>query len=194
MSARRLAFLAGLLLAVACSEDETSRADDDDGSGAGTPTGTSSGPSTSSGGPNAGNEMLDAHNAVRQNASPTPSPTLEDMVWDDALEASAQAWADRCVFEHGGGMGAGENLYANTAMVPASNVVNSWAGEAQYYDHGSNSCSDVCGHYTQIVWRDSTRVGCGVADCPNLDALGGPAQFWVCHYQSPGNFSGESPY
>jgi hypothetical protein len=95
------------------------------------------------------------------------------------------------VFEHSG---IGENLYASTAPQAPSCVVESWASEAEFYDYGSNSCSGVCGHYTQIVWRDTERLGCAFTNCPHLDIFDGPGQFWVCHYAYPGNYIGEKPY
>ena len=48
---------------------------------------------------------------------------------------------------------------ASVAASPAQ-VVGDWAGEARDYDYRSNSCRDVCGHYTQVVWR-ATREATG---------------------------------
>ena len=36
--------------------------------------------------------------------------------------------------------------------------VRRWAAEVKDYDFDSNGCSGVCGHYTQVVWDESTRV------------------------------------
>ena len=109
-------------------------------------------------------DILDAHNQVRRNASPTPDPPLPDLEWDGELAASAEAWANRCVFEHSDG-NVGENIYASTAPSEGAAAVMSWASEVSDYDYDSNTCTRVCGHYTQIVWRDSVRLGCGFADC-----------------------------
>ncbi len=59
----------------------------------------------------------------------------------------------------------------------------------------SNSCAagKQCGHYTQLVWRDTERVGCGVANCNNVDGFGA-GNLWVCNYDPPGNYVGERPY
>ncbi len=139
-----------------------------------------------------GNEMLDAHNVVRQNVSPAPSTPIPDLVWDDELAASAQAWADRCKFEHSG---PGENLFASSGSGTApQQVVDSWAGEAASYTYDNNSCSGVCGHYTQLVWRDTVHIGCAATSCDNLAAFGGPGELWVCQYDPPGNFIGRKPY
>lgn len=46
----------------------------------------------------------------------------------------------------------------------------------------------MCGHYTQIVWRDSVRLGCASVNCLN----GG--MYAICSYDPPGNYIGESPF
>jgi hypothetical protein len=45
----------------------------------------------------------------------------------------------------------------------------------------------VCGHYTQIVWRNTKSVGCAVA-------RGKGVEVWVCNYDPPGNYAGQRPY
>nr|CAD1819851.1 unnamed protein product [Ananas comosus var. bracteatus] len=72
----------------------------------------------------------------------------------------------------------------------AADAVNSWVSENQYYDHATNTCAQgqECGHYTQVVWRDSTMIGCARVVCNN----GGI--FITCNYYPPGNIDGQSPY
>ena len=137
--------------------------------------------------------MVAEHNTARANASPTPSPALPEMTWDSALAETAQAWADRCVFEHSSNQ-YGENLYASTNQSDAATAVNAWVREVEDYDYESNQCSGVCGHYTQVVWRDSTRLGCAYADCDWLNGLESSGRFWVCNYDPPGNYIGQKPY
>ena len=57
----------------------------------------------------------------------------------------------------------GQNLawYGSDAYIVNDNVtahVWRWAHEVVYYNFEANDCSAMCGHYTQIVWKDSTRV------------------------------------
>lgn len=149
-----------------------------------------------SGGGNGADDPLGAvgpHNAVRAAAQPMPQPALPDLVWDAELAAVAQAWAEGCNFEHSTGP-FGENLYAATGMPSAADAVDAWASEIEFYDYESNGCSGVCGHYTQIVWRDTARVGCGFADCPSIAGAGFGGRMWVCNYDPPGNFVGQRPY
>lgn len=137
-----------------------------------------------------------AHNEVRAAATPVPDPPLPPLTFDADLAATAQAWSERCVFEHSEGNGYGENLaiFSGAESTP-QDVVDIWASETAAYDYDTNTCApgEQCGHYTQIVWRDTERVGCGVSAC-NFAELGGEGLFWVCNYDPPGNFIGERPY
>jgi pathogenesis-related protein 1 len=130
--------------------------------------------------------MVDSHNAVRA------AIRLPQLVWSDKLAQRAQDWADtllaRRQFAHRPKSPYGENLFEITggSAIPAQ-VVKAWAGEAKDYDYKSNRCHDVCGHYTQIVWRNTKEVGRAVA-------RGGGREVWVCNYDPPGNYVGERPY
>ena len=144
--------------------------------------------------------MLAAHNTVRAQAEPPPDPPLPALVWSEELAAAAQAWADRCIMNHDPSLNElqqGENLAANTAtdQFTAQDVVDLWAAEATYYDYASNGCDDVCGHYTQLVWRDTAAVGCAVRICPDgLEQWPQGREIWVCRYSPPGNWVGQRPY
>lgn len=153
--------------------------------------------------------FVDAHNALRAAATPTPSPPLAPLTWSEDAAAVAQAWAVRCTFEHDPNRGArGENLAATApsgAVTPTevvlgdpSTELEGWATEAADYDYATNTCADgeVCGHYTQVVWRDTLRVGCARAVCYGQApfAWSGAWDLWVCDYEPAGNVVGERPY
>lgn len=136
--------------------------------------------------PSLARDILAAQNAVRARRGVTP------LVWSDRLAVSAQEWANtllaRRQFFHRPKSPYGENLFEITgaAATPAQ-VINAWAAESRDYDYKSNRCHGVCGHYTQIVWRDTTAVGCAVA-------RGSGREVWVCEYDPPGNWVGRRPY
>jgi hypothetical protein len=135
-----------------------------------------------------------AHNAARAAVMPPADPAIPPLVWSGAVADVAQAWADHCTFMHSGGM-YGENIYASTNAATAQAVVDAWVAEARGYDYATDTCSGTCGHYTQVVWRDSARLGCGVASCTQSSPFGGGSwQLWVCNYDPPGNFAGMKPY
>jgi pathogenesis-related protein 1 len=147
---------------------------------------------------------LDAHNAVRQNAQPAPPSPLPALTWSTAAASVAQAWADNCSYGHNANRGTrGENVAANAppgaVLTNPSSVVNAWASEVADYNYASNTCASGkdCGHYTQIVWRDTTRVGCAHRTCSTNSPFGSQYpnwDFWVCDYEPPGNFIGQKPY
>ena len=134
-----------------------------------------------------------AHNAVRQQTASMP-----DLVWDEELAGYAQQWANElvkqdCGLEHRPNTGEfaqqhGENLFAGggTTFTP-DQVVGLWAAEVSEYNYSDNSCTGVCGHYTQIVWADSLKLGCAIGKCSG-------SEVWVCNYSPPGNFIGRKPY
>ncbi|TVU40949.1 hypothetical protein EJB05_14435, partial [Eragrostis curvula] len=139
---------------------------------------------------NSQQDYLDPHNAARSDVGVGP------VSWDDTVAAYAQSYAAQrqgdCKLQHSGGP-YGENLFWGSAGGDwsAADAVGTWAGEKQFYDHDSNSCTagQVCGHYTQVVWRDSTAIGCARVVCDNNGGV-----FIICSYNPPGNFNGQSPY
>jgi hypothetical protein len=140
-----------------------------------------------------------AHNAARAQAQPTPSPALGPLAWDDTLAQAAQGWAGGCQFKHSGGA-YGENLYASAGTTPTgASVVADWVGEAKDYTYATNTCAagKPCGHYTQVVWRDTTKLGCAITSCSTNSPFGSKFPTWnlvVCEYDPPGNFNGKKPY
>ena len=146
------------------------------------------------------NEFVTAHNVARINATPKPDPALPNVSWSASVAATAQAYADGCVFKHNAARGnLGENLFANSGenFSPTA-VVEGWESEKADYDYATNTCAagKQCGHYTQVVWKDSVEIGCGMRVCEGNSPF---AQFprwqlWVCNYSPPGNFVGQKPY
>jgi hypothetical protein len=157
-----------------------------------------------------------AHNKVRA-AVQTQNP-LSPVTWSPTIAAFAQEWADTlaatsCGSPHHRGRGDlhragyGENLAAfsgNHGGSAAQQAVDGWASEIACWSYGevattercdpgcySRLNSDGCGHYTQIVWRDTMEIGCGVASCEN-GAF--ETDIWICNYEPPGNFIGQAPY
>lgn len=146
-------------------------------------------------------DMVAAHNRARAQAQPTPRPPLLPLIWSAEAAKKAASWAKECRFEHNPNRGEfGENLAAATPGAwTTPDVVKSWADEAVDYDYAKKTCrkGKVCGHYTQVVWRTTTAVGCATVMCNKNSPFG--AQFptwqnWVCNYAPPGNYVGQRPY
>jgi hypothetical protein len=144
-------------------------------------------------------EIVSAHNRWRAELGVPP------LTYSSTLAKSSQAWAEKlqtseqCGLRHSGSPGYGENLFGAkltgslNLVVTSAEVVDAWGNEKKDYDYAGNACKPgaICGHYTQVVWRDTQEVGCGVASCV---AANSKAQVWVCQYSPPGNYIGQKPY
>lgn len=135
------------------------------------------------------------HNKVRKGLGVPP------LSWSDELSAYAQAWADHlasegCRLEHRPRSGPwtqryGENLfYGRGARFTALTASQSWQDEVAYYRYRALTPSNFAktGHYTQMIWKDTERMGMGQANCPN------GAVIIVANYDPPGNVVGRYPY
>lgn len=135
--------------------------------------------------------IIAAHNAERARAGVPP------LVWDNALGSAAAAYAQQMAmtgaFQHSDRSqrrGTGENLWMGThGAFSVEAMVGGWASEKRFFAPGtfpnvsrSGNWEDV-GHYTQMIWPTTTRVGCALASTPRIDYL-------VCRYATAGNIDG----
>jgi hypothetical protein len=153
------------------------------------------------------NAFVAAHNAARSGPlNPMPNPALPPVSWDPILANSAYNYTALCQGANGllshnanrsadyqalGGSGyVGENIYATTAnTVAPADAVNDWMTEASQFSYTADDIGDG-GHYTQVVWRASIRIGCAIVNCPSLtyhDSV-------LCDYSPGGNITGQEPY
>ncbi|KAH6782297.1 CAP secretory protein [Perilla frutescens var. hirtella] len=129
-----------------------------------------------------------------QNAART-ALKLPPLAWDRKIAKYAASYARRrrtdCELRHSNGP-YGENIFwgSGSEWTPAQ-AAAAWVAERRVYNYRSNSCADgqECGHYTQIVWRESRRIGCARVVCDE-----GRGVFMICNYDPPGNYVGERPY
>lgn len=142
--------------------------------------------------------MVELHNHYRAQVSPPASDMLR-MRWDDELAAFAKAYAQKCVWGHNKERGRrGENLFAITDEgmdVPLA--VGNWYEEHNYYNFSTATCDpgQMCGHYTQVVWSKTERIGCGSHFCETLQGVEeANIHLLVCNYEPPGNVKGRKPY
>ena len=135
-------------------------------------------------------EILAAHNKYRGEVGVPP------LTWSGTLAQSAQQWASQLAATHQlAHSGAGENLFAGTTGAYSfTQMVDAWGNEKEHFISGrafpdvstTGNWEDV-GHYTQVVWRNTTEVGCGIMS-------DGQNDFLVGHYNPPGNIIGQSVY
>ena len=141
---------------------------------------------------NLAGRILALHNRERRAAGAPP------LAWDEALAAAAASYgpalAARASLAHSAPatrIGQGENLWMGTAAgFSIEEMVGSWAAEKSLFVPGvvpnvsrSGHFGDV-GHYTQMIWRGSTRLGCALH-------RGGPNDYLICRYAPAGNVVGE---
>ncbi|RJE23033.1 hypothetical protein PHISCL_04638 [Aspergillus sclerotialis] len=119
------------------------------------------------------------------------------LVWNDALVSYARDWAQSCMWKHSHGP-YGENLaygYPN-----ATAAVCAWGDESIKYDFLTpTGFTEETGHFTQLVWKSTTDVGCAAVDCgynstPPKNGSPERAQGWyvVCEYLPAGNVVGRN--
>ena len=129
------------------------------------------------------------HDKVRADVGVGP------MEWSPVLAAYAQQWADHlaattCRMAHHTERKYGENLFQGTVgYYTAVDAAKNWESERKDYRGGvlTESNSHPSGHYTQMVWRDTTALGCGEAVCNKTLIV-------ACNYDPPGNYIGRRPY
>ena len=139
-------------------------------------------------------ELVALHNDERARVGASP------LAWDESLAAGARAYAKHLASRNRGLVhsdrderaGQGENLWVGTAgYYPTAAMFKSWAEERRYFRPGRfpNVGRGVgwqrVGHYTQIVWAGTDRVGCGLH-------RGGGWDYLVCRYSPAGNVMGQA--
>ncbi|OAL40605.1 hypothetical protein AYO20_00341 [Fonsecaea nubica] len=145
--------------------------------------------------------VLRHHNIHRTNHSADP------LVWSSSLADTARLIAETCVYGHDttvNGGGYGQNIGAGYPGTPLG--MGQFVTEGLYNSEVNNyvaygtepdvSTVGLWGHFTQIVWKASTAVGCYTADCTGssggLVNAGPPISpfFTVCNYAPAGNLIG----
>jgi len=98
----------------------------------------------------------------------------------------------------------GENLAWRWAA-PTLGTNDDWEEEGWYdseepnydYSTGGSSNGGVIGHFTQMVWDETTKLGCGIARTDEILTIrgqdwDGESEYSVCRYAKPGNWVGEN--
>jgi len=155
--------------------------------------------------------FIDEHNRARADVG-----VSNELRWSDNASKDAQIYADILAssgeFRHdpknhkpqnGGGYENGiygENLFAQVGKKPTyTDAAKSWIAEKEFYHYAkvsedNSDCDEgeQCGHYTQAIWNNTTKVGCAMSKYKRGEFKDG--YVIVCKYQTPGNYIGQYPY
>ena len=137
------------------------------------------------------NTILRRHNELRALHGASP------LKWNSKVASFATSWCETLKKENGFRHSTspyGENLGKSWKMPAASDetyateTVNNWYNEINSYDFNNPVFASSTGHFTQVVWKGSTELGCGISQ----DLSGDWAITWVCcNYSPPGNYMGK---
>ncbi|PIC16977.1 hypothetical protein B9Z55_023385 [Caenorhabditis nigoni] len=131
------------------------------------------------------------------NSSQPKASQMIKMEYDCMLERFAQNWANKCVFAHSSHYerpNQGQNLYMSSFVNPdprslIHTAVEKWWQELEEFGTPIDNVltpelwdlkGKAIGHYTQMAWDRTYRLGCGIANCPKMSYV-------VCHYGPAGN-------
>ncbi|KAM7303768.1 Golgi-associated plant pathogenesis-related protein 1-like [Ixodes scapularis] len=119
----------------------------------------------------------------------------QDMLVFVQLNAMAKAWATKLAtedrFEHSPGTDHGENIYVKWSsdtkhQITGREAVESWYSEiSEYHWDGGEPDIDITGHFTQLIWKETTHLGCAQARGATHKIL------VVANYSPPGNVIGK---
>jgi len=142
-------------------------------------------------------QVLDLHNEYRcMHGVPL-------FTWDDEIASNAKAWASKGKYEHSTsesrkiqGEQCGENIAWGYPNRSGTDSTRAWYNEIKFTKPSgtangpkdSTPKGQVIGHYTQIVWKSSTKLGCAKGSAVSMGHSG---DFWVCQYCIAGNFLGQ---
>ncbi|GJJ74800.1 hypothetical protein EMPS_07158 [Entomortierella parvispora] len=117
--------------------------------------------------------ILDTHNKFRALHQAPP------LTWNAKLAAFGNNHLKACEFKHSGGP-YGENLAAG--YKDYKTAITAWYNEVKSYNYNRPGFSGATGHFTQVVWKATTQVGCAKRFCQNSNWT-----IYICEYSAPGN-------
>ncbi|CAH0559018.1 unnamed protein product [Brassicogethes aeneus] len=157
--------------------------------------------------------ILDMHNKMRQSVAlghvggQPPAANMMEMKWDNELAGKAQQWVDNCQEDHDHNRHVsrfhfGQNIATTwTSKTPDSwnemrsdfpYAIGKWFEEEKHFRFGGGHGGGITGHYTQMMWATTNKIGCGYAFY--YDPSKGYTKNYVCNYGPGGNVIGRSPY
>ena len=153
-------------------------------------------------------EILTAHNTIRRDVKTgkyadknlPAAKEMPDMKWDDELATVAQRWADQCESGHDQCRDVprfyvGQNFAASWGYPKdwTSNAVGQWFfKELPLFQQKDLTFAPGkgTGHLTQVIWAETTRIGCGYIAVEDTQIVPGyilVKRTYICNYGPAGN-------
>ena len=140
------------------------------------------------------NDLVSLHNTLRTKHRVGKLTKLQ------AIATMAQKTATNCAkiktLQHSqdkyNNQPVGQNLYVKTNAPSANDVMQGWyyKEEPNYnYSTGKSKNGGVIGHFTQVVWKSMTQIGCAVATGTYLAYQN--SYYVCCNYFPAGNYIGQ---
>jgi len=115
-------------------------------------------------------ELLSLHKKAREAVH---APDMKSISWDDKLARASQEYSEECR-----GLDHSHTGPENISVATVNDVkymFNGWMEEKDLFDESGyrSSLEDIyykgkdIGHYSQVVWAATTKVGCGLSYCEN---------------------------
>lgn len=133
-------------------------------------------------------ETLSIHNEYRRKHG------VPDLKLNPEISKFAQNWADTCArtasLQHRANNQYGENLFSmyssDYSHVPTPrDAVKEWYDEIKLHTFGVEKVSQGCLHFTQLIWKNTTDLGVGLAKNKKGQT------YVVCNYHPRGNYGGQ---
>ncbi len=131
-------------------------------------------------------QLLSEHNFFRSIVG------AKKIIWSKTLENDALVLADKIAqkpISYTNDFDYGLNLYKSSIRPKPELIVKTWADEQIYYNGNTISQKGllVYQHYTQIIWKQTTTLGCAMSKTK------AGTYIVVCFYNPKGNTLGEKP-
>ncbi|XP_031549606.1 cell wall protein PRY3-like isoform X2 [Actinia tenebrosa] len=129
-------------------------------------------------------KSLEAHNKYRAQHN------VQALTWSNSIAREAEAWAKtlakkgKLMHNKDRKSGEGENIFMSSAAdfeSVGADATDSWYSEVEKYDFKRGGHQPQTGHFTQVVWKESTELGMGRAKSKN------GMVFVVARYKPAGN-------
>eukprot|EP00092_Neocalanus_flemingeri_P039028 GFUD01042487.1.p1 GENE.GFUD01042487.1~~GFUD01042487.1.p1 ORF type:complete len:3096 (+),score=601.77 GFUD01042487.1:67-9354(+) len=160
-------------------------------------------------------QLLTSHNDFRSKVAagttgvanlPTAS-NMRQLSWSEELSDIAQMWANQCTAGHDkartmlDGGEVGQNILAFKSTNPWDVVVDTMTDVVKYWNKGVSEVkvdninpfkfADIAGHFTQLAWANTDKIGCGWTQYENHAEQYPYISLVVCNYNTKGNVEGQ---